>query len=65
MTVPGRRDTVADQMGHDLVTIEIEVNPFIRTATLRTAEYFAVKRAGGVQIVNGESKVKRGNGAGG
>jgi hypothetical protein len=47
---------------YDLMTIEIEVDPFIGRASLRTTQQFTIKRAGGRKAVNGKGEVKRWHG---
>jgi hypothetical protein len=48
-------------MGDDLVSVEIEVDPFARAASFGAAKHLAVKGAGSVQIMNRKGKVKRGD----
>lgn len=50
---PGRR-----QMGHDLVSEEVEIDPFGRRSSLRTTEHVAVKGARFVEVVNRKGQVK-------
>jgi hypothetical protein len=45
-------------MRDDLVPIEIEVDPFVRTAPLRTAEQIAVKGARGDKIMDRKGQVQ-------
>jgi hypothetical protein len=45
-------------VGHDLVTIKIEVDPFRRTATLCATKQIAVKVAGGCQVINRKRQVE-------
>ncbi len=45
-------------MGDDLVAVKIEVDPFFRTATLRTAEQAPVKGARGFDVVDRKSEME-------
>ncbi|MCY1279146.1 hypothetical protein D9M70_278910 [compost metagenome] len=49
---------IGREVGHDLVTIEVEIDPVRRTATLGTAEQVAVEVAGGRQVVDRKGKVE-------
>jgi hypothetical protein len=50
---------VGSEMGDDLVTVEVEIDPMARAATFRTAEQLAVETAGRGEIVDRKGKVKR------
>jgi hypothetical protein len=53
--LPARGFLVRDK----LVTEEVEVDPVVRTAALGTPQHGAVKMTRRVEIVDGESKMKR------
>ena len=46
-------------MRNDLVTEQIEIDPVIGAASLFAFKYAAVKRAGGIEIVDRERQVKK------
>jgi len=53
-------------VGDDLVAEEVEVDPLVRAAAFGTAERGAVEVACGIEVVDGEGDVERGeHGAGG
>src|SRR5215831_18515091 len=47
------------EMGHELMSEEIEVHPFIGTATFRATEQPTVELPRGRKIVNGNREMKR------
>ncbi|MCY1238631.1 hypothetical protein D9M72_513810 [compost metagenome] len=48
------------QMGHDLVAVEVEVDPVFRAAAFRAAQQFAVELARTGDAVDREGQVERG-----
>jgi hypothetical protein len=46
------------EMGHDLMTIQIEIDPGVRTSALFAAEQAAIKLTRRCEVANGEGKVK-------
>ena len=51
------------EMGDDLVAVEVEIDPFSTGAALGAAKQAAIEAAGGVEIMDGESKMKGRHGA--
>jgi hypothetical protein len=47
------------EMGHNLMPIKIKIDPLLRAAPLATAQNIPIKGAGGREIVNRKSKMKR------
>jgi hypothetical protein len=48
-------------MGHELVTIKIEIDPRVGTAAFRASEQLAVEAPRLGQVAYGKSKMKQGN----
>ena len=57
----GRRNRagIGVEVRHDLVAVEIKVDPMFRTTALTAAKHAPVERAGGLKIMDGKGKVKR------
>src|SRR5690606_20922642 len=62
--VRGGGGCVGCEVGDDLVAVEIEVDPLVRTAPFAAANHPAPKFAGGGKVVDGKGEVERAKGHG-
>jgi len=56
------RHRLGREVRDDLMPVQIEVDPMLGTATLGAAQQISIESAGGRDIVDGESEVKRWDG---
>lgn len=53
------RDGVGDEMSDDLVTVQVEIDPFVCAAPFRTAKKLAVEPPRSSKIIDGEGEMER------
>jgi hypothetical protein len=53
-----RRNPTGREMRHDLVAVEVEIDPVISASTLRASDQFAIEAACGGKIIDWEGMMK-------